>query len=199
MKHRLAIIALAACGLAAPACALELTLPSNARETVERNTPLDRYLAPTGAFQYGAGVPTLPIEGEVRRQAWRIASPGLTTLQVLVPLRTQLKAAGYDIVVDCDQSSCGGFDFRFNTEVLPAPNMRVNMRAYRFVTAIDGPADAPDSVITLMVSTTATAAFVQIIEAGALAPDQGGVTPDDPIQTPLTDTDTTTDFGAAGV
>ncbi|WP_339768422.1 OmpA family protein [uncultured Pseudosulfitobacter sp.] len=196
MKHRLAIIALAACGLAAPACALELTLPSNARETVERNTPLDRYLAPTGAFQYGAGVPTLPIEGEVRRQAWRIASPGLTTLQVLVPLRTQLKAAGYDIVVDCDQSSCGGFDFRFNTEVLPAPNMRVNMRAYRFVTAIDGPADAPDSVITLMVSTTATAAFVQIIEAGALAPDQGGVTPDDPIQTPLTDTDTTTDFGA---
>ena len=188
MRLHLAIIALASLGLTAPAWAVELTLPTNARETVERNTPLDRYLAPTGAFVYDTGVPTLAIEGEVRRQAWRIASPGLTTLQVLVPLRTQLKSAGFEILLDCDQTSCGGFDFRFNTEVLPAPNMRVNMRAYRFVSAVQGPVAAPSRIVTLMVSTTATAAFVQIIEAGALEPE--------PIQTPLTAPEAATDFDA---
>ncbi|WP_254655935.1 OmpA family protein [Sulfitobacter sp. 20_GPM-1509m] len=196
MRLNLAIIALASLGLTAPAWAVELTLPTNARETVERNTPLDRYLAPTGAFDYGTGVPTLAIEGEVRRQAWRIASPGLTTLQVLVPLRTQLKSAGFEILLDCDQTSCGGFDFRFNTEVLPAPNMRVNMRAYRFVTAVQGPVSAPSRIVTLMVSTTATAAFVQIIEAGALEPEQAVATTDEPIQTPLTAPETATDFDA---
>lgn len=175
MKARLAIIALSGWATAAPVQALQLALPSNARETVERNSTLDRYLAPIAPFQYGAGVPTLDIEGEVRRQAWRIASPGLTTLQVLIPLRKQLKAAGFDIVLDCDQSSCGGFDFRFNVEVLPAPNMRVNMRAYRFVTAVNGPLDDPESVMTLMVSTTATAAYVQIIAAGALDPEEDAV------------------------
>ncbi|UOA28545.1 OmpA family protein [Pseudosulfitobacter sp. DSM 107133] len=172
MNARLAITALVVWA-AAPVQALQLTLSTSARETVERNSALDRYLAPTGAFQYGVGVPTVAIEGQVRRQAWRIASAGLTTLQVLVPLRAQLKAAGYVIALDCDQSSCGGFDFRFNTEVLPAPNMRVNMRAYRFVTAIMGPTEQPDSVITLMVSTTSTAAYVQIIEAGKIVQQQG--------------------------
>lgn len=167
MNARLAITALVVWA-AAPVQALQLTLSTSARETVERNSALDRYLAPTGAFQYGVGVPTVAIEGEVRRQAWRIASAGLTTLQVLVPLRTQLKSAGYRILLDCDQSSCGGFDFRFNTEVLPAPNMRVNMRAYRFVTAVMGPDEQPDSVITLMVSSTSTAAYVQIIQAGEI-------------------------------
>jgi len=182
---RAAIIALAACVWAAPAQALQLELSSNARETVARNSPLDRYQAPTGAFEYGVGVPTVGVEGEVRRQAWRIPSPGLTTLQVLLPLRQQLKAAGYDVVLDCDQFTCGGFDFRFNVEVLPAPNMRVNMRAYRFVTAVKGPENDPTSVITLMVSTTATAAFVQIIEAGSLEQEDVEVSTDGDVQLPL--------------
>lgn len=48
------------------------------------------------------------------------------------PLRDQLIEAGYDVVLDCDQNTCGGFDFRFGTEVLPAPDMYVNIRAFRF-------------------------------------------------------------------
>nr|WP_261368086.1 OmpA family protein [Pseudosulfitobacter koreense] len=176
---------MAACVAAAPVQALQLELSPNARETVTRNSVLDRYLAPTGPFEYGTGVPGIAVEGEVRRQAWRIPSPGLTTLQVLIPLRKQLKAAGYEVVLDCDQFSCGGFDFRFNVEVLPAPNMRVNMRAYRFVTAIKGPQDDPSSVVTLMVSTTSTAAFVQIIEAGSLGQDEVDVGTGGDVQVPL--------------
>lgn len=108
------------------------------------------------------------IEGEVRRSAWRVASPGVTTLQILAPLREQLQAGGYTTVLDCDQATCGGFDFRFGIEVLPAPDMHVNIRSFRFVTAIKGDVTAPSEVVSFLISTTATVAFMQVIQVGQL-------------------------------
>jgi outer membrane protein OmpA-like peptidoglycan-associated protein len=167
------LTALVAGGLgAAPARALELTLPANARLTAERNSVLDSYAMPIEA--YGARIlPARTIEGKVRRAAWRIASPGLTTLQVLAPLRAQIIAAGYTVALDCDQISCGGFDFRFATEVLPAPNMYVNIRAFRFLSAFTGTTDAPEQVVTLMVSTSDTVAHVQVVQAGSISSEDG--------------------------
>ena len=148
--------------LASPAAALELTLPATARLTVERNTAPDRYAAPVGVFDGGA-VPTVLVEGDVRRAAWRLEAPGLTPLQVMRPLREQVEAAGYDVVLDCAAAECGGFDFRFATEVLPGPNMYVNLRAFHMLTARKG----EDEVVTLLTSTSASSAYVQIIRAGA--------------------------------
>jgi OOP family OmpA-OmpF porin len=153
--------------VALPAVAVELVLPLNARKTIERNSPLDSYAAPFGPFKNGA-IETRLVEGEVRRSAWKIASPGLTTLQVLSPLRDQLSDAGYQVVLDCDHRTCGGFDFRFATEVLPAPNMFVNIRAYRFVLGVIGETQSPDRVVGLLVSASDTASHVQVIEAGDL-------------------------------
>ena len=147
--------------------ALELMLPANARQTGVRDSALDAYAAPITPYEPSRGrAETRVVEGMVQRAAWRISSSGLTALQVLQPLRAQLVEAGFSVQLECDQATCGGFDFRFGTEVLPAPNMRVNLRAFRFLTATMGPAEAPERVITLMVSTTATAAYVQIIKAG---------------------------------
>ncbi|MDF1726519.1 MAG: OmpA family protein [Sulfitobacter sp.] len=151
--------------LATPVAALDLQLPANARQTVERNTDPDVYAAPTAPFD-GQTVPTRSVEGEVRRAAWRIASPGLTPLQVLRPLRTQLIEAGYEIVLDCAGEACGGFDFRFATEVLPAPNMYVNLRNFHFVTAIRPTDGEQGGVVTVLASTAAASAYVQIIRAG---------------------------------
>lgn len=153
------------CLLASPAAALELTLPIAARETVTRNTAPDIYAAPMGVFQNGR-VPTLAVEGDVRRAAWRITSPGLTPLQVMRPLRDQLAAAGLELVLNCAAAVCGGFDFRFATETLPGPNMYVNIRRYHFVTALRRENGRVAQVITVLTSTSATAAFVQIIQAG---------------------------------
>ncbi|NNE51477.1 MAG: OmpA family protein [Sulfitobacter sp.] len=150
--------------LAAPAAALELELPPTARQTVERNTAADIYAAPSGVFD-GDKVPTLAVEGEIRRAAWRLDSPGLTPLQVMRPLRAQVQAAGYDLVLDCTSSACGGFDFRFATEILPGPNMYVNLRAYHFVTGIKYLDDVPQDVITILASTSATSAYVQVVRA----------------------------------
>lgn len=154
--------------LAAPALALELELPVGARLTVERDTDPDVYAAPVDPFE-AAALRVVRVEGEVRRSAWRIDSPSITPLQVMRPLRQQLVAAGFEVVLDCAAETCGGFDFRFAVETLPGPNMYVNIRAFHFVTAMRGPTEAPEEVVTILTSTSASSAYVQIIQAGALA------------------------------
>jgi len=149
-----------------PALGLGLNLPANAQKMQQTNSKLDSYIAPIGPFKDGA-MKTKLIEGKVDRSSWRMGSTGVTTLQVLAPLRDQLIKAGYDVVLDCDQNTCGGFDFRFGTEVLPAPQMYVNIRAFRFLTAVKPNAASPSDVVSLLVSTSVTSAFVQIIQAGS--------------------------------
>ena len=151
---------------AMPAQAIELALPAGARLTAERNTGPDRYDAPVGTYE-NETVRTVPVEGDVRRSAWRLDTPGLTPLQVMRPLRAQLEAEGYEIVLDCADKGCGGFDFRFATETLPAPNMYVNIRSFHFVTAVQGDRQRPDEVVTVLTSSSATSAYVQIVEAGS--------------------------------
>ena len=148
--------------------AVDLSLPPAARQTVERNTGLDSYAAPVGVFADDA-VETVTVEGNVDRAVWRLDASGLTPLQVVRPLRSQLEAAGYTVVLDCRAPACGGFDFRFATEVLPGPNMYVNIRNYQFVTAVLGQVDAPEHVVTVLASTAATSAYVQIIQARSLS------------------------------
>lgn len=167
MKHFMSLLTYACFALAQPVAALEFSLPENARKTGQTDSQLDSYTAPTGPFQNGT-LPSILIEGEIRRSAWRISSSGVTTLQILAPLRAQLEADGYTTVLDCDQVTCGGFDFRFGVEVLPSPEMYVNIRSFRFVTALKGDKNAPNEVIGLLVSTSESAAFVQIIQAGNL-------------------------------
>ncbi|QFT57954.1 Outer membrane porin F precursor [Sulfitobacter sp. THAF37] len=153
------------CVLAGPVAAVELSLPAGARLTAERNTGPDRYSAPAGIFRNGQVV-TLEVEGQVRRAAWQLSQQGLTPLQLIRPLRRQLLDAGFEILLDCAAETCGGFDFRFATETLPGPNMYVNIRAYHFITAVRPSVDAPQEVLTILASTAANSAFIQVIRAG---------------------------------
>ncbi len=169
MKNRYYIlVAMALIASANSAAALDISLPLNAEQTAERNTGPDRYSAPVTVFENGV-IEKVEVEGDVRRASWRLDSAGLTPLQVMQPLRAQLVAAGFEIVLDCASQTCGGFDFRFAVETLPGPNMYVNIRAYHFVTAVRPSASAPKEVITVLTSTSATSAYVQIIQAGNLA------------------------------
>ncbi len=147
-----------------PGAALEIELPVGARLTAERNSTLDSFSAPVGVFD-GDTVPSVVIEGGIERRAWRITAPGLTPLQVILPLRTQLESQGYDLAFECAARACGGFDFRFDIEVLPGPNMYVNIAEYRYLTALRGARGAPDSAVGVLVSVTRGAAYVQVISA----------------------------------
>lgn len=140
----------------------DLAWPPDAQMTVERATNLDSFDAPTDVFSAGS-VPMQALEGSVTRQAWRLTTEGLTPLQIVVPLREQIEALGFDIAFECSSASCGGFDFRFAVEVLPGPNMYVNIGAYRYLTAFKGPRDDPDEAFTVLASVTAASAYVQVI------------------------------------
>jgi len=153
---------------AVPAAALDLRLPATARLTVERNTAPDTYAAPISVHTR-QGVANVTLEGKVRRAAWLIGQPGLTPLQVIAPLRRQLEEAGLEVVLDCSAPQCGGFDFRFAVETLPGPNMYVNIRAYHYVTALRKDDDSVVEAVTLLASTSATSAHVQIVQAGDFA------------------------------
>ncbi|MBK0325873.1 OmpA family protein [Rhodobacteraceae bacterium F11138] len=135
-----------------------VTLPDGAQQVSNRVSPLDSYALPVAPFD-GQSVPTQQFEGRVERDTWRLSGTALTTLQLLDPLRDQIARAGYEIVFQCQDRECGGFDFRFQTEVVPAPDMQVDIRNYRFVSAVRG----SDRAISLLVSRSRTAAYVQVI------------------------------------
>lgn len=153
-----------AASLVASSClALDLALPLGARETVSRVTPAGSYDLPIGAWTETAGVPVASLEGEVRRTAWRMSGAGITTGQVLAPLREQLMSDGFDIIFECSARSCGGFDFRFGTDILRAPNMYVDLSDYRFLSAKS--ADATQA-LSLLISRDGDTVFAQLVEVG---------------------------------
>lgn len=160
----LGLAMLVALGGAGGARAFEPLLPSGARLTAERASVLDVYDAPTGVFD-GRIVPSVAVEGAIVRRAWRIDTAGLTPLQVMVPLRRKLSEEGYEVIFECEAGNCGGFDFRFNTEILPGPNMYVNISRFRHLTAVRGDETNPEAVVTVLASVTSGTAYVQIISA----------------------------------
>ncbi|WP_120634700.1 OmpA family protein [Ruegeria sp. EL01] len=149
--------------LAGPVAAQDLTLPASARQISERISPLDSYDLPTGPFADGA-VPARILKGRVERFSWRLQAGSSTTLQLLAPLRDQIEAQGFDIVFECEARTCGGFDFRFGTEVIPTPDMYVAIQDYRFLSATKG-----SEVLSLLVSRNPPDGYVQMIRVTPLS------------------------------
>ncbi|WP_171131957.1 MULTISPECIES: OmpA family protein [unclassified Ruegeria] len=143
--------------LAKPVLAQDLTLPSSARQVSDRTSTLDSYDLPTGVFSDGQ-IPVRRVEGRVERLTWRLQAGASTTLQLLAPLRDQLIAQGYEILFECEARECGGFDFRFATEVVPTPDMYVAIQDYRFLSAALG-----DDVLSLLVSRNPPDGYLQMI------------------------------------
>ncbi|PJI86272.1 OOP family OmpA-OmpF porin [Yoonia maricola] len=144
-----------------------LDFPSNANLQTEVVRDADSYVMPRGIWDRGE-MPTQTVEGRVTQQVWRIAAASLTTLQLVRPLREQLRNDRYQIIFECQTEACGGFDFRFSVETLPPPDMRINIGDFRFLAAQRIGADGPE-YLTLMASRTTSAGFVQITHVGPMA------------------------------
>ena len=145
------------------ASAVELTLPASARQTAGQDLGISSYALPIAPFD-GREIPARTFEGFVTRQAWRIEGGGVTPLQLLQPLREELAASGYTVLFECAERACGGFDFRFNTDVIDAPDMYVDLGDFRFVSAIKGAADAPNAATSILISRSTAASYIQIIQ-----------------------------------
>jgi outer membrane protein OmpA-like peptidoglycan-associated protein len=181
------IVAAALAPLAAPAMTLEF--PGVTAPVAEEMTPLSTYAVPVAPWREG-GVETLTAEGAVLQQAWQIQTEGLTTLQILTPLREQLTEAGFEPLFECEDDACGGFDFRYATDVLPEPQMHVDLGDFRYFAARKTDGESPEYVC-LLVSRSATRGYVQLVQVGPAsdlrAPEQVASTKSPDAAAPLAD------------
>ena len=158
MIRTLALLIMTLCG---PAVAQDLTLPAGSRLVSERTSALDSYDLPVGVFADGT-IPVRQVEGRVERFTWRMQVGASTTLQIMAPMREQIEAQGYEILFQCEARACGGFDFRYGTEVVPTPDMYVAINDYRFLSAQRG-----TDVLSLLVSRNAPDGYVQLIRVSS--------------------------------
>jgi OOP family OmpA-OmpF porin len=171
--------------------ALTLELPAAVLSEETRAEAFGSYDLPTGRHD-GQSLPVRTVEGAIDQRAYQLDAPGTTTLAILAPLRAQIEAAGYSLVLDCDAESCGGFDFRYGTNVLPEPDMHVDLGDFRFLSATKG-----DEAISVLVSRSSLSAYVQITRV-APAPAGTGLRPDS-APAPLIDLDEEIPRGVEGV
>ena len=186
------LAALMAGAVARPGAALDLTLPANATLTREQVSPATSHAMPVGSWQDG-GMEVRRLQGRVTQQAWRLVTEGRTTLQILAPLRQALKTQGFEILFACEDEGCGGFDFRYNMPVLPAPDMFVDLFAFRYLAARrpaaagDTPAetagDAPGAdpkpqteYVSLLASRSGNTGYLQITQVARGSDDSLNVT-----------------------
>lgn len=120
---------------------------------------------PISAFSDGQ-IDMIDAKGQVEMQAWAVAPDQLSTLRILAPLREQLVDAGFEILLDCKDTDCGGFDFRYALDLLPEPEMHVDLGDFRYLTAQKLASDGIPEIIGLMVSRSAKSGFIQISHIG---------------------------------
>lgn len=141
---------------AGTSAALTLEFSAEVLREEVRSAAIAGYALPIGPFD-GQTVPSRMVEGSLEQRAFQLDAPGVTTLAIMAPLRDQIVAAGFSVVFECEARACGGFDFRFGIEVIPEPDMHVDMSDYLFLSA-----EKDGEVLSLLVSRTSLAAFVQV-------------------------------------
>ena len=136
----------------------ELILPDAMEEMFVQTADQDSYKAPIGPWNLGK-LASVQLSGRLVKRAWQVYETTSTVDQFALPVLEQLKTEGYQVIFDCRDSACGGFDFRFATEVLPAPYVFVNLQDFRFVTL-----KFDQSYKTLLISKMANTLSFQLIE-----------------------------------
>lgn len=150
--------------------ALELEMPAPIAGTAGVQVESATLALPTGPFA-GGSLPTELMAGVLDRQAYRLEAKGMALNALAGPLRAQLEAQGFAILLDCEARACGGFDFRFAIEVMAEPAMHVDLGEFRFLSARRG----ADEAVTVLVSRSSAAGFVQVTRVAATGLPEGAV------------------------
>lgn len=151
--------------LAAPE--LQLQFPAAAEETAERRDPMTSARFALGPYANGA-MTTAQAEGNLHQVAWRLDLPRASTLGLLSGLRQQIVAAGFAPRFECETDNCGGFDFRFGIDILPEPDMHVDLGDFRYLAA-EREGAAGKEYLSLLVSRSPQQGYVQLTHIGAAA------------------------------
>ncbi len=164
-----AVVSLLLAALPGLAHGLTLDLPGKILGEESRSEARGSHALPLAPFD-GQSVPSRQVDGAVDQRAWQLEAGEQTTLGVIEGLRAQIVAAGFRVVFDCETRACGGFDFRFGTDVMPEPDMHVDLGDFRFLSAEKG-----EEAVSVLVSRSAASIYVQVTR----------VRPSDPTAAPV--------------
>ena len=137
--------------------AAPLDMPAGAIQIGARVEAPIRYAMPIAGFD-GTTIPARTVTGALDQIAWRIDGFRGNTMSLLQPLSDQLTAQGYHVMFACQTTQCGGFDFRFGIDVLPEPQMHVDLGDFQYLASMNASGEA----VSLLVSRTADQGFVQV-------------------------------------
>jgi len=156
------LIALAALVLGTAARAeFVLQLPLGAKETYSKIEPALSSLVPVQPFD-GQTIPTERAPDIIRRSVWAFGGEQ-TISEVQKNILAQLENSDYEILLFCQTKDCGGFDFRFGINVVSEPDMRVDLRDFRFITARQTVSEKP-AYVTFLISKSQVSVYVQMTE-----------------------------------
>ena len=137
--------------------------PEGAVQTVQSVSDFDSYALPVGPFRLDAPA-VRDVDGAVARSAWRLDDPKATVAGVMQGYRERLQALGFEPVFECAGEACGGFDFRFGAEILPPPEMLVDVRDFAQLSAARA---EPEGYVSVLVSRVLESIYVQTVSVAA--------------------------------
>ena len=167
---------------AAPLYALDLA-PPGARLTASEGPIADSVVLPRRPFEADRVVSG--DSGLVTRRAYRLPGRSVTPLQIAAPIEAALAADGYELLFACSNADCGGFDFRFQLSLLPAPAMFVDLMDYRYALARK---ETPEGtrLVALVASRAGDAGMLHITEVAPLgtSPAEPALVNEEPAESP---------------
>lgn len=135
-------------------------LPEGAERTLRVERADATYALPVGRF--GPGMrPVERLRGRAVWQAARLDDPEAGTAAAIEGYRGRLAEMGFAPVFECRGKACGGLDFRFGAELLPAPAMLMDTADFAQLSMARG-GDAPAHV-SVLVSRVLGALHVQTV------------------------------------
>ncbi|MDA8585334.1 OmpA family protein [Rhodobacteraceae bacterium] len=148
-----------ACLLATEASALDLNF-TNARTVIVETDDAGSTRLPE--VPWSPGSTTSGTEGAIRKTVLEFPGGARTSLQLISPIRLRLEDDGYRNILSCANAECGGFDFRFQLDLIGEPHMHVDLGDYRYLLMRKDGAE-PHSV-ALLASPAIATGFVHITE-----------------------------------
>lgn len=146
---------------------VQLQFPAPAEETAQRHETMTSTKIAFGPYAKGE-ITTEQASGNLQQVAWRLDMPRASTLELMDGLRKQVIAAGFAPRFECETDDCGGFDFRYSADILPEPDMHVDLGDFRYLAAERQGVEGKE-YLTLMVSRSPQQGYVQLTHIGGVA------------------------------
>ncbi|MGB0960455.1 MAG: OmpA family protein [Halocynthiibacter sp.] len=152
----IALIRIAIVGIfALPALAAEIQIPAQATHISDATHPLKAY-----DFPVQSGVAPIGLRG-LTQNVWQVRGTELTVQQLIEPVKEGMIADGVLGLFECTDAQCGGFDFRYDLNLIDEPDMHVTLDDFAYWI---GASNDASRYVEIVVSRASQTGFIHVSE-----------------------------------